>query len=645
MTADSPGAPAFERRPLHPPEAVLYLQLSMRRRVVSALLVGTGLAPAAALAGHGVVTQEMWPMGAALAGAVAGFVLMWLYQRRERPLQIEENRERAKALVAAFADRLELRRGLALTRAGIEVGAETVTWQSIASIDASLGQAMSKRLVLVLGPAGANRHIRLSLAGLAEQPAVAYAVTKMLWMRHAKPLEVRRSSPPAFTRPLFFVRTRSGLGTLLAAIGGIGVAGGIAGSFPLFHGGHPWLGVICVGIGIGVLFGASALAGRADGRKAERDQERADALEASDRATSENFELRRKTSRVWPAIVTALFVAPALIFFALGDAIIAQVFLLFAFAASLIAWSAAWWLGRGTIATLTSTGIVIRGEEIPWQDVAGIDLTIVPKVETGLLVLALRHPRTARTPGQRLNSWLSRGMSDREIVVSLARSAEEPGVVRQLVESRWEGAIGQERAAAARHRQIAETIRAGRTWKQFSREEKSRSLKVAFAIFAVLALTLFGITADFEVSDRWSDVSLGAACVLTIAGVAKLVRSRVFASLRNRQGTATYIVLFLMLSSMVCVMLWAIIGLALPDVFTRTLGRAEVVVVSYDKHRFPGSEGCPYPLGINLDPDRPYRFCAAPDEFAALPERGTVRLDLRSSRFGVHIVSVSTFGN
>ena len=645
MTAGSPGAPAFERRVLHPPEAVLYLQLSMRRRVVSALLAVAGGAAAAAFAGYGLATQKMWPMGAALAGAVAGLLLLMLYQRRERPLQIQENRNRAKALVDSFADRLELRRGLALTREGIEVGAETVTWQSIASIDASLAQALSKRLVLVLDKARLDRSIPLSLAGLAEQPGVAYAVTKMLWMRYAKPLEAGRSSRPAFTRPLVAVRTRSGLGTLLAAIGGIGVAGGIAGSFPLFHGGHPWLGVMSVGIGIAVLFGASALAGRADWRKAERDQERADALEATDRATRESFELRRKKSRVWPTIITALFVAPALIFFALGDVIIAQVFLLFSFAVSLIAWSAAWWLGRGTIATLTSTGIVIGGEEIPWQDVSTIDLTIVPKAETGLLVLALSRPRIARTAGQRINSWLSRGMSDREIVVSLARSVEEPAVVRQLVESRWQDAIGQQRAAAARHRQLAETLREGRTWSQFSRAEKSRSLKAAFAIFAVLGLTLFGISTDFEVSDRWSDLSLGAACVLTIAGVLKLVRSRVFVSLRNRQGTATYIVLFLLLSSMVCVMFWSIIGLALPDMFTRAFGRTEAVVVSYDKHRFRGTDACPYPIGLNLHADRPYRFCAAPDEFVALPEHGTVRLDLRSSRFGVHIVDVSTIGN
>jgi hypothetical protein len=328
----------------------------------------------------------------------------------------------------------------------------------------------------------------------------------------------------------------------------------------------------------------------------------------------------------------------------MGDAEIATVFLFCAAVISLVAWLIAWWMGSGTIATLTTAGVVLPEGEIPWNDIASLDLFFVPKIGTGKVTLRLTRPRLPKTLGERINSTLSRGASDREIVVSLARSDEPPAVVVELMRDRWRNSLGAGRTAAAESAQLSRLMRASRTWGQFSAEEKRRSLRIGGIIVAIFVAGFYGLIAEFRLSERWFTTSLVLSGLLTAVGAIMLIRANVFVSLRNQQGTPSYIAVFLILCVAAWTVIWGTLGRALPDIHARTLGTPSTSDVRYDKRGRPSSEHCEYPFLLHLK-DAPYRFCGAPGAFASLPDEGKVRVELRETWFGVHIVSVSTIGD
>jgi hypothetical protein len=167
MTLGSPPRDLRRRAVLHPPDALLYSKLSPRRRAVSALIVGAGLALAAAFLIYGVMTLETWPLATALASVAAGLVLGWTYKSRVRRLQIVEDHARAMAIFDAFDGRLELGR-VVLTDAGIELDGEQYSWAAINAIDATIANARSERAILGLDATQATRQISVSLTGLPD---------------------------------------------------------------------------------------------------------------------------------------------------------------------------------------------------------------------------------------------------------------------------------------------------------------------------------------------------------------------------------------------------------------------------------------------------------------------------------------------
>jgi hypothetical protein len=628
------------RMAMLPPESVLYLQLSSRRRIVGMVLVAAGFALAALLVAYGVATQRNWCFVAAIASAVAGVVAMWRYQSSVRRAQVAEDRERATALLASFDGRLEFGPKLTVTREGVEVGDEILAWSTIQTIDAGVAEAMAKQVSLVLDGTHGKRRVSFSLAGLPERPAVIYAILKMLWMRQAKTKTVADFMPRLTPRRLPFLRTSSSAGTSWFVAGMVAILGGGFATLKLLEVGQLAFGALAAAAAVAAFFLSISRATKADWRAAARIDERIDEVASSAHATEE-FVVRRKAPRTMPLLITILCAAPAVIFLAMGAAEIATMFLLFAGVVSLVTWLIAWWIGSGTIAKLTTSGVVLPSGEIPWDDIASIDLFIVPKVETGMITLRLTRPRAPRTLGQRINSTLSRGASDREIVFSLARSEEESPVILEIMRDRWRQALGAGRAAAAESAQLARMMRDSRTWKQFSPEEKRRSLRTGGIILAILVASVYAAITEFRLSERWFTMSLVLSGVVTAVGAVLLIRANVFVSLRNQQGTPSYLAVFLMLCVGAWITIWATLGRTLPDLHARAWGTPSTSDVSYDKRGRPPSENCEYPLRIHLK-DGPHRFCAAREAFAKLPDEGKLRVELRETWFGVHIGRVST---
>lgn len=426
------------------------------------------------------------------------------------------------------------------------------------------------------------------------------------------------------------------------ALGLLAVLVGIAGAMPLWYGAYRWAAVVSIGAGIALLFGAVRLAARDSPRQHAREERRLDTLEKAGAGSMGEYEIRRGRVTRWPTIITILFGVPPLIFLAINDWQFAATFLVFSAMVSLVAWIVAWSLGAGVIATLTPSGIAIRGEEISWQEIASLDLHFLPHIETGQLVIRLLQPRAPRTFAARLSAWLSAGVSDSEIVVSLARSKEPAGVVFHLAQMRWESAIGSRRAHDALERERDERAREARTWRRFTAAEKMRTVWIAAGMFVLFGFAIHGVHADFRVSGTWLAVSLPLAAAIGVWGAVALLRSRLLLRTRSGQGAPNYIALFCIISVSFGAMIGSTFARSWPDLLTRSAGREAARDVPYDKSGYRGEKGCRHPLSLRLDTGRPHRWCTQPAAFAALPDEGTLRVELRQSWLGVHIVRVST---
>ena len=643
MTNGRPPRDPRRATALQPPEAVLYLQLSRRRRVTSVLLAGGGLVLAILLVAYGVTTQKSWPLGAALAIAVAGFASMWWYQNRVRPLQTIEDKSRANALFDAFDGRLDLGR-LALTNGGVELDGKVFSWAQIHTIEATMADAMAKRATLVLDATHAKRRVALSLAGLPEMPGVVYSVMKMLWMRQVTAQNIAEFLPRLRPARFDVPRQTSGSGSLWVGIGMFAAVAGLFGALKFVENDLLLFALLSAVAGAGVAVWSVSRSKKADSDAAAHAEDRAADLQ--ERGAGTDVVIRRKPVRKWPTIITVLFILPAIVFFAMGDWPFATMFLMFGSTVSLIAWLIAWWLGSGTIATLTSTGIVLGRDEIPWSAISGMDLHFLPRIETGQLQIRLLHARAPRTAGERINSTLSGGRSDREIVVSLARSSEPAATVFAIAKNRWEAAIGERKARDLRIEEFRTREDAQRKWKDFSAEEKGRSLFAGVAIVAVAGFAVHGVAADFRVSDAWLGWSVALSTALTVWGCVALMRSGALISARNGPTTPSYLASFLLVSLIVGGTILMAIGRSWPDLATQAWGREVSREVSYDKTGFRDAKRCPFPLALHLDGEsRTYRFCTQEAAFAALPAEGTLSVRLRETWFGVHIVSLSTIGN
>jgi hypothetical protein len=429
-----------------------------------------------------------------------------------------------------------------------------------------------------------------------------------------------------------------GLGGIACVVAGFFLAG------HFWQATRAWASLLVIASSIvGFLFCISRVV-REQGRTRVREADRFRALESDESATRGHYEIRRAPVRRWPTIITLLCAVPPIVFLLMGDVEIAAVFLLFSSTIALVSWLVAWAMGTGLIATLTPTGIRHRNRDIRWDEIQAIGLAFLPKIETGQLTVRLARARVPITLGERINSTLSGGHSDREIVISLARSAEPAEVIHRLVQRRWEDAVGARRASEAYSIEAAERAHAARRWPEFTAREKRRTLFVFGCVMAVVIFGVHGVVSDFRPSPAWFDASLVVSGALTLAGVVKLLRSRVLISARNQQGTPSYIALFLLFGVFGGILVWGTIGWSWGSLATRAVGVDDSRMVTYAKKR-ERRKRCRHRVALQIDERWPLTVCVDKPTDVALPPRGTVRIQLRESWFGVHIVSVSTVGN
>jgi hypothetical protein len=439
------------------------------------------------------------------------------------------------------------------------------------------------------------------------------------------------------------IPTTSAVGTLWSVLALAGVLAGVFIVAWLANGPRPWLAVIAAALGLGWLFFAISRAARSSLKQHSRNEARVEALEAGATALGE-FEIERKAGLVWPSILTLLFAAPAAIFFLMGKGPRGMIFLLLGLVISSIAWLVAWWAGRGVIATLTSNGIKVRGEEIAWSGVESLDVSFLPRIETGQLVIRLKYPQTPHTMRARIDSSLSAGESDRQIVLSLARARENPAVIFELAQSRWKNAVGERRAQAAQDERFAEAVRANRKFGQLLPAEKRQSTITTVAILTPLLFAVHGMYAEFIPSRTWLLTSIVIAAVLAVWGSLAIIRARKNLPHHGTAGTPSFLALFLGFTMLIGTMAGLCFAKSLPDILTRHIGSLETRLVDSQKLPHRDNRGCDK-IRLYFDDGDTHTYCASSSQYANLPKAGKLRIELRKSWFGIHIASLSTIGN
>jgi hypothetical protein len=284
-------------------------------------------------------------------------------------------------------------------------------------------------------------------------------------------------------------------------------------------------------------------------------------------------------------------------------------------------------LGRGVIATLTTAGVQLKTESIPWTYIRDIRLQPSARGSAAQIVLDRIRPRPARTLVERLNSFLSQGRSDLVRVIRVPQGDEAGLAILQHALRRWEQAGGTKRSTLA-----AKPIdpRGLPTW------------LVAIMMMVTFAFALHGHLVNFQPSLGWSIVCLALVVPLTVAGTLKLLRSGAFIR-EGYQGQPNYIAVFFIFCMAGIFALWFAICLSCGSFATNALGEGSARVVAFDKRYHHSTKGCRHPLTLHLD--NRARYCASPELHALLPAAGPLRVRLRESWFGVNIVSVSTAEN
>lgn len=438
--------------------------------------------------------------------------------------------------------------------------------------------------------------------------------------------------------------TTSAVGTLWSVLALAGVLGGVFGAAVLSNGPRPWFGVIPLVLAVGWVFFAISRSARASLKQHSHNQERVDALEAGATAYGE-FDIRRKAGLTWPTIITLLVATPAVIFFLMGDSPAGRMFLMLGSVISALAWFAAWRSGRSIIATLTATGIRLRDDEIAWSGVESLDLRFLPRIETGQLVIRLKDARMPRSLRARIDSRLSAGQSDRQIVLSLARVREDPSVIFELAQSRWRSAVGERRAHAALEERFAEAAHANRKFGQLSPAEKRRSTITTVAMLTSMVFAVHGMYAEFIPSRTWFLSSIVATALLAISGSLAIIRARTSFLYNRTMGAPSHLALFLGFAMLIGMFAGLCFAKSLPDLLTRNIGKADTRVVDSRKLPHRNAKGCDTEIMLYFDDGATHTYCASPSQHANFPDAGKLRIELRESWFGIHIVSLSTIGN
>ncbi len=371
------------------------------------------------------------------------------------------------------------------------------------------------------------------------------------------------------------------------------------------------------------------------GEQIKRDLRR-QKLEPDLHETTIPLEIRRVARWSLPATLTVLFCAALC-----GAAMLANTaFVILVAALALPVLGVAWAVARRRsgqlVASLDSTGLTAPHERISWADVARIDLDYEPRSRVPFLTIALTKPLPQRGWMDRINSTLSRGASDREMIVRLHGVSEDPNLLHEIVQELWRGFAGDARVHAARAVQFQEAVAATTRFRDLPKHERVRQIKAVSWIAVIFVFAAHGIVADFLASEAWSRVSGWIAAGFTALGLWLLLRGPGLASLRRGPSSMSYLSLFGVAFSILVLLSWTIVGRSLPDLYTRLAGQQREITAPLTLTY--GARKCRYEIrGAFFAGRFPARYCATPAEVAALPRQGPMSIRVRETWFGIHM--------
>ncbi len=400
---------------------------------------------------------------------------------------------------------------------------------------------------------------------------------------------------------------------------------------------RPWPMAIFLGAACAAIF-INRLGMKLLGEQITRDLRR-QGLEPEIHDTTIPLEIRRATRWFLPATLTVLFCA------AFGGAALladtAFVILVAALALPVlgVAWAVARRRSGQLVAILDSAGLTLPEERISWADVAHIDLDYEPRSRVPFLTIALTKPLPQRGWMDRINSTLSRGASDREMIVRLHGVREDPKLLHEIVQELWRESAGDARVHAARAAQFQKAVAATTRFRDLPKRERVRQIKAVSWIAVIFVFAAHGIVADFLASDAWSRVSGWIAAGFTALGLWLLLRGPGLASLRRGPSSVSYLSMFVIAFSILVLLSWTIVGRSLPDLYTRLAGQQREITAPLTLKY--GARKCRHEIrGAFFNGRFPGRYCAKPAEAAALPRQGPMSIRVRETWFGTHIEGI-----
>lgn len=400
--------------------------------------------------------------------------------------------------------------------------------------------------------------------------------------------------------------------------------------------GHIWVAIPIFLAAIGIVMLLQRWSMKSSLALVRRDLRRQE-IEPEVHTTAIPVEIRRTANKGLPATLTAIFGAAlgaALVFADRGFVVLIAIF---AIPTLGVAWGMAWRRSGQFVARLDFTSLVLPRAKIPWANVARIDFGYESRAEIPYLTIRVIEPLPSRGWMDRLNSSLSRGAADREIIVRLHHVREDPELLHEIAEQLWRGAAGDTLIDVARVAQLHEAVAATRRFRDLPKSERWYQIGIFLWVVVILALAAYGAAANFQASDVWSRTSGWIAAGLTGLGLWLLLRGPGLASLRRGGGSVSYLAMFAVVFALLAVLCWSIVGRSLPDLATLAFGEPREMTWTLTKDSRTSSRKCRKLIGASISNSGSFRYCASAAEYAALPASGPMRLFTRVSWFGVHV--------
>lgn len=407
------------------------------------------------------------------------------------------------------------------------------------------------------------------------------------------------------------------------------------GSIVAFNHDKPWIAAMLIAAVVACYFGPVRQYNKKRLQQMLREWQ-TDDLEP--RATPDSLRIghsRAKCLRLANILAAAIFLAAAIGAY-LGGKEFLTIFAIAGVPILLIAYAVGLYRSGRWIASFDLSGIRLPGAEIPWSNVADVDLRREIRGDAQFLAITLAQPRIASGWLERLNSSLSRGASDREVNLLLAHADQDPELVRDTAEGLWRKATGDGRIDAAHRARFAELRKQTQRFRDLSVAARFRQVKVLVIFFLAMGLAMHGVIADFRSSDGWSKSSGWLSAAALAVSLILLIRARGLASLRNQRSTMSYATYFAFAFVILWGITWLAIGRSLPDLYTRIAGEPRSITA--DLQLRDGGRKCRHEIrGAYFQGRFPGRYCASAAEAQPLPRSGIMRLQVRESWFGTHI--------